>query len=111
MQMSKFQVFQGCNRKFYFRMKSAEQETLFVSNGFRTKAGAMRGIASLMHHARYQTSYYRRLNSNYKYYFVLKSRDGLVLGTSQLYDTRSEREKGMESVKQASQTCRVDDLT
>ncbi len=110
-QTPKFQIYQGCDRKFHFRLKSTQQETLFVSEGFRTKAGAMRGIASLMHHARYQTSYYRRLNTNYRYYFVIKSRDGIVLGASQLYDSRKERETGMETVKKASQSCRVDDLT
>ena len=110
MQTSKYQIFQGEDRQIRFRLKSRACETLLLSEGFRSKASAVRGIASAMQYTQNERSFSRRLSSNYKYYFVLKSKDGRILGTSELFETKQCRDNAIIAVKRAARSARVEDL-
>lgn len=110
MQTSKYQIFQGEDSQIRFRLKSRACETLLLSEAYRSKTGAVRGIASAMQYTQNDRFYSRRLSSNYKYYFVLKSKDGRILGTSEMFESKQCRDNAIIAVKRAARSARVDDL-
>lgn len=111
MQTSKYQIFQGEDRQIRFRLKSRDCETLLVSHGYRNKHSTLRGIAYTMQQTQNERFFSRRLSSNYQYYFVLKSKDGRILGTSEMFDSKACRENAIIAVKRAAKSAKVDDLT
>lgn len=39
--------FQGKNKQWYFHLKAANNETIFQSEGYKQKAGAIKGVAAI----------------------------------------------------------------
>tara|TARA_R110002012_G_scaffold18262_2_gene67361 strand:+ start:426 stop:773 length:348 start_codon:yes stop_codon:yes gene_type:complete len=107
----RFELFQGTNSQYYFRLKSANNEIILASEGYTTKANCHNGIQSVKSHSPYD-SYYKRLNSaNGQYYFTLTASNGQVIGVSETYTTTQARENGISAVKRDAPTAPVLDLT
>ncbi|MBO9638744.1 MAG: YegP family protein, partial [Siphonobacter aquaeclarae] len=54
-------------------------------------------------------NYDRKTASNGKYYFTLKAGNGQVIGTSQMYESASGRDNGIESVKKNAPDASIED--
>ena len=48
---AKFEIYQGKNQQFYFRLKAGNGETIAVSEGYKSKASAKAGIESVKKNA------------------------------------------------------------
>ncbi|WP_125782579.1 MULTISPECIES: YegP family protein [Pseudoalteromonas] len=107
----RFEVFQGTNSQYYFRLKSANHEIILASEGYTTKANCLNGIQSVKLHAPYDSNYNRLNSVNYQYYFTLKASNGQVIGVSETYTTTQARENGIAAVKRDAPTASVIDLT
>ncbi|MDH5585707.1 MAG: YegP family protein [Nitrospirota bacterium] len=99
---SRFEVFEGKNGKFYFRLKVQSGEIILSSQGYALRSSARRAIQSVRDHASDAACYVTKKNKAGKSYFVLVARNSKVIGTSQSYASPQGVKKGIEAVKKAA---------
>ena len=111
MQTSKFQLFRSQDHRIYFRLKNRLSETILVSQPYFTKAAALVGISDVLNSARSNGLFSRRMSSSFKYYYVLKNRQGRILGASEMFETKDERENSIHQLRCAINTANVQDMS
>ncbi len=109
--MGKFIIKKRSNGEFQFNLKADNGEIILTSEGYTTKASCQNGIASVRKNATDDSRYERKTSTNNKPYFNLKASNGQVIGTSELYESKAGRDKGIAAVKKNAPSTRVEDLT
>jgi uncharacterized protein len=94
----KFEIFKGINLEFYFRLRASNGENILSSEGYSAKENAIRGIESVVENSADIASFHAKIASNNKYYFVLKAKNGQIIGSSQMYSSAENRDNGIKSV-------------
>ncbi len=97
--MGKFVIKTGTNGQYYFSLKSDNGQKILSSEGYTSKVGCQNGIDSVKVNAKDDSKYDKKTSTNGKYYFNLKATNGQIIGTSEMYETSSGRDGGIESVK------------
>jgi uncharacterized protein YegP (UPF0339 family) len=112
--LPKFQIFLGTDGQFYFRLLAAgNHEIILSSEGYKTKSGCQNGIASVKTNAPYDSRYVRKETSTVlgtRYFFILTATNNEPIGKSEMYNSISGRETGIESVKRNAPVASVEDL-
>ncbi|PWN65812.1 YegP family protein [Chryseobacterium viscerum] len=109
--MGKFVITQRVNREYQFNLKAGNGEIILTSEGYVQKASCQKGIESGRVNSQEDSRYDRRVAVNSKEYFVLKARNGEIIGKSQLYSTKSGMENGIASVKSNAPGAEIIDET
>ncbi|MCD0454506.1 YegP family protein [Chryseobacterium sp. LC2016-27] len=109
--MGKFTISKRKNDEYQFDLKAGNGEIILTSEGYTTKANCHKGIESVRANSQDDSRYDRRVAVNEKDYFVLKARNGEIIGKSQYYSSRSSMEIGIESVKNNAPTAEIVDET
>lgn len=109
--MGKFVITKRTNGEFQFNLKAGNGQTILASEGYATKGGATSGIDSVKLNSQNDDRFDRKESSNGKYYFNLKAGNGQVIGSSEMYESNSAREGGIESVKKNASDATTDDQT
>ncbi len=107
----KFEVFQGKNKQYYFRLKAGNGESIIASEGYTSKKAALNGVAAVQKNCGTDSRYEVREAKNGKKYFIIKAGNHQEIGRSQMYASNQSCAKGMASVKRNGCAERVDDLT
>ncbi|RYZ19958.1 MAG: DUF1508 domain-containing protein [Chitinophagaceae bacterium] len=107
--MGKFVITKRTNGEFQFNLKADNSQTILTSEGYSTKAGCENGIASVKSNASDDSRYEKKTSTNNKYYFNLKASNGLIIGTSEMYESAGSRDTGIASVKSTAPGASVDD--
>src|SRR6185369_13297731 len=97
--MGKFVISTRTDGHFQFNLKADNGLVILTSQGYAARAGCENGIESVKTNSPTDSLYERHKSSNEKHYFTLKSTNGLVIGTSQMYEATSGVETGIASVK------------
>lgn len=97
--MGKFVITQRINDEYQFNLKDANENIILMSEGYIQKASCHKGIESVKLNAQEDSRYERKVSVNNKDYFVLKARNGEIIGKSQLYNSKIAMEDGINSVK------------
>ncbi|KIC90949.1 YegP family protein [Flavihumibacter sp. ZG627] len=97
--MGKFVIKKGKDDQFYFSLKAGNGERILGSEGYTTLPACNNGIESVKSNASNDARYERKTAANGKHYFILKAGNGQVIGNSEMYETASSRDNGIESVK------------
>ena len=97
--MGKFIIKLGNKGQFYFSLKSNNGQKILTSEGYNSKSACTNGIDAVKNNAKDDTKYDRKESSNGKYYFNLLAANGHIVGTSEMYETTTGRDGGIESVK------------
>jgi len=105
----KFEIYQGSNGKFYFRLFAKNGQNILSSQGYAAKAGCKNGIESAKTNAPIDDRYDSKESTNGKYYFNLLAANKQIIGTSQMYAGKPARDKGIEAVKRAAADAGVDE--
>lgn len=92
-----FEIFEGRNAYWYFRLKGANGQTILSSQKYKSRIAAEKGVASVRKNAIAQKFEFC-LSQADQPYFILKAQNGEIIGTSQMYKRRSGCEKGAKSV-------------
>jgi len=108
---AKFELYKDNAGEFRFRLKAGNGENILASEGYKQRASAENGIASVKKNAPEDTRYERKETASGKFMFNLKATNGQVIGTSQSYTSESGRDNGIESVKKNAPDARIEDLT
>ncbi len=97
--MGYYKLFQSeKSQEFYFNLKAGNHETILSSEGYKDVDGARNGIASVQENSQDESKFEARESSNGKLYFVLKAGNGQEIGRSEMYESGSGMENGIESV-------------
>lgn len=108
---AKFELYKDSAGELRFRLKAANGENVLKSEGYKTKAGATNGIASVKTNASNADRFEKRTSSNGSPYFVLKAANHEVIGTSEMYSSTSARDNGIAAVQRAAAETSTVDLT
>ena len=109
--MGKFVIKKRIDGEYRFNLKANNGEVILTSEGYSTKANCKNGIESVRKNSQDDSKYDKKVSSNEKYYFNLTAPNRQVIGTSQMYESKSGRDKGIDSVKRNAPDAEVEDLT
>lgn len=109
--MSKFEITKRTNGEFQFILKAGNGEGILASEGYTTKANCENGIESVKRNSVHPERFDKLISKNNKYYFNLKASNGQSIGSSEMYESTSGRDNGIESVKKNAPEAKVVDLT
>lgn len=107
--MGKFEITTRKNGEFQFNLKAGNGQIILASEGYTSKAACQNGIESVKKNAQDDSKFERKTSSDGKPYFNLKATNGQVIGNSELYETESSRENGIESVKKNAPDAEISD--
>lgn len=108
----KFEIFKSDHSgKFYFRLKSRNGQVILQSQAYEAKSSAENGASSVAKHCRDAACYESKQTANGKWHFNLKSSNGQIIGSSQMYASQSTMKAGMEAIQRVAPIARVVDLT
>jgi uncharacterized protein YegP (UPF0339 family) len=82
-------LFKGQDGQFYFNVRARNNEVIVSSEGYKTKQGAEKGLASLERNGASPSNYELRQATDAQWYFVVKARNHEVVGTSETYASKS----------------------
>lgn len=97
--MGKFEVKVRKDNQYQFNLKAGNGQVILTSEAYTTKAACMNGIESVKKNASEDKRYDKLTAKNGKPYFNLKAANGQIIGTSEMYESESSRDNGIESVK------------
>ena len=107
----KFELYTDKAGEFRFRLKAGNGQVILASEGYSAKAGAMNGIESVKKNAADDARFERKESKSGKPMFNLLAANHQVIGTSELYESASARDNGIESVKKNAPGADVVDMT
>jgi len=84
---------------WHFHLKAANGQIILTSQMYKSKSGAANGIESVKTNCEKDNCWERKTAKDGRFYFNLKSTNGQVIGTSQMYKGESGMENGIESIK------------
>lgn len=107
--MGKFIIKKRSNGEFQFDLAAGNGQTILSSEGYAAKSSCEHGIESVKNNASDDTHYDRKTSTNGKHYFSLKASNGQIIGSSEMYESTSARENGIESVMKNAAIADIDD--
>lgn len=108
--MAKFEIKVRKDDQFQFNLKAGNGQVILTSEAYTTKAACLNGIESVKKNAPEDKRYDRLTAKNGKPYFNLKAANGQIIGTSEMYESESSRDNGIESVKKNAPEAEVVEL-
>lgn len=106
-----FEVFKDKSGEFRFRLKAGNGQTVLSSQGYASKASAMKGIESVRNNAGDEARFESTETGGGKFRFTMKAKNSQVIGTSQNYESASGRDNGISAVARAAEGAKVVDQT
>lgn len=107
----KFELYKDKAGEFRFRLKAGNGEIILASEGYKRRASAENGIASVRKNAQIDARFERRVTKSGAPRFNLKASNGQVIGTSESYSSEASRDNGIASVMRNAPDARLEDLT
>ncbi len=98
--MEKIKSFKDISNQWRFRVIARNGQTVLVSESYRTKRNRNAGIDSVRLNAQDRKNFEQRKAKNGQQYFVLKARNGQVIGVSEMYKSQAALDNGIDSVMQ-----------
>lgn len=96
--------------KFHFVLKAANGQVILSSQMYASKASAMNGIESVQKNCGDDSNFERKTAKNGKFHFNIKSTNGQIIGSSQMYAAESGMNNGIESVKNNAPSAEVKEV-
>ncbi len=94
-----FEIFKGQDDQWYFHLLAGNSEKVLQSEGYVAKAGAENGIESVKTNGVDLANYDLLEAVNGEWYFNLIAQNYEIIGTSETYVSKSNAERGMETVR------------
>lgn len=97
---AKFEVYEGRSKekKFYFRLKATNGQTIFTSQAYKSKSSAKKGVESVRKNSAREAAIEVKTAKNGEQYFNMRSINKQIIGTSQRYKTARACKNGIASV-------------
>ena len=85
--------------KFHFVLKAGNGQVILTSQMYASKASAWNGIESVKKNCGDEKCWETKTAKNGKFHFNLKSTNGQIVGSSQMYKDESGMKNGIASVQ------------
>jgi uncharacterized protein YegP (UPF0339 family) len=108
---AKFEIKKADDGQFYFNLVAGNGEVILTSEHYTAKATAEIGIQSVKTNAPDKGHYERNQTKNGRPYFILRAKNGEIVGRSQIYSAAVAMEKGIESVMANGPAAAVQDVS
>lgn len=95
---AQFQVFRGLDKAYYFHLRANNGEIVLQSEAYTNRTGAVNGATSVKSNGVNAARYQLLEASNGQWYFVLKAANGAVIGRGELYASKYNAQRGIETV-------------
>lgn len=95
-----FEIKKAKDGQIFFNLKAANGQIILSSEMYRAKDGALNGIESVKKNAPIAERYAKLTAKDGSFYFTLKAANSQVIGNSEMYESESSRDEGIESVMQ-----------
>jgi len=99
------------NGEYFFNLLAGNGQGILKSEMYSSKSAALNGIASVQSNCAEAGQFECKTSTNGKAYFVLKAKNHQVIGQSQMYESESGCDNGMESVQTNGSSVEIKDLT
>jgi uncharacterized protein YegP (UPF0339 family) len=107
--MGKFVLNSAKGGKFRWNLQAGNSQNILTSEIYNTKRAALNGAASVAKNCGNEKCFDRKVAKNGKPYFNMKSTNGQIIGSSQMYANKTNMENGIASVKKNAPTAPTDD--
>lgn len=107
--MGKFEITTRKNGEFQFNLKAGNGQVILTSEGYTSKAACQNGIESVKKNSQDESKFEKKTSTDGKPYFNLKATNGQVIGNSELYESESNRDNGIESVRKNALEAEISD--
>ena len=97
--MGKFVITTRKNGEFQFNLKATNGQTILSSEGYTTKTACLNGVESVKKNAAVDGRFEVKVAKNGKPFFNLKSSNGQIIGSSQMYASERTLKAGIASVQ------------
>lgn len=94
-----YEISKTADSKFMFNLKAGNHQVILTSEVYEQKPSALTGIASVQANGSYSKNFEHKTSVAGEPYFVLKAQNGEIIGTSQMYSSKSAAEAGMAAVQ------------
>lgn len=94
-----YQISRTANAKYMFNLKAENHQVILTSEVYEQKQSALSGIESVQANGPDAKNFELRTSVASEPFFVLKARNGEIIGTSQMYSSMSAAEAGIASVQ------------
>ena len=106
--MAKFEVFiSEKSGDHYFNLKASNGQVILTSQGYSAKAGCENGIDSVKTNSKSDAQFERKQAKNGKWHFNLIAKNKQIVGSSQMYASKSGMENGIKSVMENAANAEV----
>ena len=95
---AKFELKKTKNKGYAWNLLASNGEPILTSQTYKSKSGAKNGIKSVKACTGDDSLFDRRKAKNGKPYFVLKAKNGFIIGKSEMYNSPRAMENGIKSV-------------
>jgi uncharacterized protein YegP (UPF0339 family) len=96
---SRFVTFQGVDGETYFHLVAGNGQLVLQSEGYKSLDGAQNGVASVKDNGGHAASYSVLGSNDGQYYFNLIAANNEIIGTSELYSTKSNAQRAADSTR------------
>lgn len=107
--MGKFEVYKNKSEEYRFRLKASNGQNILASEGYKTKASRDNGIEAVRKNSQAEKRYTKGVSTSGKPYFNLTATNGQVIGKSEMYESESARDNGIQSVMKNAPDAKVVD--
>lgn len=97
--MGIFVISKHMDNHFQFDLKTDNHHVLLTSQVYLTRSSCELGVESVKSNSQNDAHIDRKTSTNRKPYFNLRSEEGLVIGTSERFETNASMENGIASLK------------
>jgi uncharacterized protein len=94
-----FETFQALDGRYYFNLVAGNGESVLRSQGYTRLASAQGGVASVLENGFDKRQFDVKQAQNGDWYFNLKAANGETIGSSELYSSKSNAERGGRTVR------------
>ena len=109
--MAEFTLQMASNGLYYYRLSTNNGQVLLLSEGYSSKASCLNGVNAIKLKGRADNNYEKKTSSNGKYYFNLKTSNGQIIATSEMYEVVTARDNAISSVQSIVADAIVNDET
>ncbi|MEP3209264.1 MAG: YegP family protein [Maribacter sp.] len=109
--MGKFEIKKDKSGQFRFNLKAGNHQVILSSEAYKTRASCDNGIESVRKNSKNDKMFERKTAKDGSPYFNLKSTNGQVIGSSEMYSSKSSMENGIASVVKNAPKATISDLS
>jgi uncharacterized protein YegP (UPF0339 family) len=94
-----FETFQGLDGHYYFSLVAGNGQNVLRSQGYTKLASAQNGVASVLANGFDKRQFDTKQAKNGDWYFNLRAANNEIIGTSELYASKSNADRGAVAVR------------